>query len=446
MPDADPCQLAPGSLKRAAGILLFLLWFATGATLLPLYPFLALSLGDGGLGLGPFPFFLAGAGYAFGAIVATPFVRIVETRTDRPAIVLAALCLALAVLTASFSVVIASMADEARRELLQGSPSLLGPDQLHAAVKVGGFLAVITLLNTSAIAIGSSIIVAGLKEAFCRSRIWGTLGFMAACLAVGLCVPLISPYLMASAAYLILAVYCLNAPFGGGSPSTTRGGRADRRRSADFGSALIRIWPELLVVVMGAGILPRLYDLHASRFLKEIGLGAPIAILSIGLVAEVSILWSLPALLDRGGHRFACLLCPLGWGLVFVGFMVSGRFGSPLPAVVGLPAMGFNCALLTVCSVIADRRVKASARATAQGLIVSAQAVGILCGSLVSWLLAASCDDAGRMGWGTFWALAAAAAAGATLVAVLLPNGPEPPVPAPDGLPIAKMSNIIELG
>jgi Nucleoside H+ symporter len=405
--------------NRIIVVLLFLLYFGPGSVNVAIYPILSLTVDQGGIGLDPIEVTFISTGSAAAAAGSIVLIRWLEKWEIPRGTLLSGVILLGAMLTAMLAARIDCLFDGVAQGT--GLDSLALGVRIRAVLEIGILVACWTLCNTVATAMAIAAILAHLNERvdlFCVLRASGTLGFLCACVVSGSVVRPLSadPFRVATLDYLILSLFCLLglAPISPPARSGARGA-ADR---AGLGGVARQAGLGLVSLIFLCGALARIHDTHSTTFFNQLGtLRYPMAVLAIGLGAEILILLVMKSVRRRGFQGCFLWLGPLGWLVLYSSCLSSFLIGSAFPVMIGIIGMGFNCATATAFSLLIDTRVDPSRRETAQSLILSAQGFGTIAGSVIAGVVAWSFERDGAILWDRFWGVAIIFAACTTLLA-----------------------------
>lgn len=267
----------------------------------------------------------------------------------------------------------------------------------------------------------------GAPELFPVVRAIGTLGWMAAGVAVGFLWPrvtgqsiegAITPVYLAFGAHLLLAAYCFSLPH------TPALGRAlGGWRAVAGGQALWSNRPFLvfLGVSMLAAASTQFYDRFSNVFLNQVGVEHAAAKLTLGQLMEVGCMMAMPFLVLRFRVRTLFLCGVAAWAVRF-GLLAASGDGHPWSIYPAILVHGFCYTLVYMLGQLyADRLADNERRGAAQGLhSLATGGFGHLVGALAaSWAQATYLTPPGvepTYRWGLFWGFALALSLAATLL------------------------------
>lgn len=229
---------------------------------------------------------------------------------------------------------------------------------------------------------------------FARIRVWGTVGWIAAGLAISFVFGWDSPaaisggslkntFLMCGAASFLLGVYSLTLP-------TTPPGadRAANVRWRDLlGLQALRLLKEknfLVFFLASVSICVPLafYYQHANQFLTEIHVANPTGKQTLGQMSEVLFMLMIPVFLQRFGMKTTLLVGMLSWAVRYVMFALGNAGGGAWLLIVGIALHGVCYDFFFVSGqIFIDSKAGKDVKSAAQGLITLATyGVGMLAG------------------------------------------------------------------
>ena len=265
---------------------------------------------------------------------------------------------------------------------------------------------------------------------FGNIRVWGTIGWIVAGLAIsyafswdsaaGMSAGLLkNTFLMAAAASLVLGVYSFTLPR---TPPQRGGGASTGLRETLGLDALALLRDRNFLVFFVASILICIplafYYQHANQFLTEIRVENAAGKQTLGQVSEVLFMLLVPLFLKRFGIKLTLLIGMVAWAVRYVAFAYGNAGGLVWLLIVGIALHGMCYDFFFVSGqVFTDSKAGARYKSAAQGLITLATyGVGMLIGFWIAGqLTAAFAVDAGH-DWRSIWVYPAVFAA---LVAVL---------------------------
>jgi nucleoside transporter len=265
-------------------------------------------------------------------------------------------------------------------------------------------------------------------------RVWGTVGWIVAGLAISLVFDwdsqeaaaqgaLRNTFLLGSVMSLLLGLYSLTLP---ATPPTAAGPGGFSLRRALGLDALSLLRDRNFVVFFVASVLICIplafYYQNASPFLTEIGTTNATAKLSIGQMSEVAFMLLLPVFLLRFGIKMTLLLGMLAWAVRYVAFAFGGEANISALLLFGIALHGICYDFFFVSGQIyTDSKAGEQYRSAAQGMITLATyGVGMLVGFSAAGARADRFNVDGQHDWFQIWLFPALFAAGVMVVFALL--------------------------
>jgi nucleoside transporter len=229
---------------------------------------------------------------------------------------------------------------------------------------------------------------------FARIRVWGTVGWIAAGLAISFVFAWDSPeamsggslkntFLMCAAASFLLGIYSLTLP------STPPGvDRAAKIHMGDFlGLQALKLLKEknfLVFFLASVSICVPLafYYQHANQFLTEIHVANPTGKQTLGQMSEVLFMLMIPVFLQRFGMKTTLLVGMLSWAVRYLMFAFGDAGGGAWLLIVGIALHGVCYDFFFVSGqIFIDSKAGKDVKSAAQGLITLATyGVGMLAG------------------------------------------------------------------
>ena len=237
---------------------------------------------------------------------------------------------------------------------------------------------------------------------FARTRMFGTVGWVAVGLVMGAIVRPISaePFLLASLAMLLVGVYGFTLPR---TPPKGKG----KSLGEAFGLPAFKLFRDRsFVVFIGVALLTaqmnQFYGVYGHRYLTDLGLPKPERWMTIGQILEIGCMFALP-LLDPKRNMKWLMLVGVGASALRAGAMIGGKMSIVL--AVGVPMHGLSFALyFVVAATFIDREAPPTLRASAQAI---AAFVSSGLGPWTGNLMASTVVDHYRTGrtidWSSVW-------------------------------------------
>lgn len=233
---------------------------------------------------------------------------------------------------------------------------------------------------------------------FAGIRVWGTIGWIVAGVAISMAFAwdsaqtvaaggLRNTFLMSSIASLVLGIYSFTLPQT--PPSKAADGRSDLRQLLGL-DALALLKDRSYLVFFIASILICIplafYYQNANPFMSEIGVTNPTAKMAIGQVSEVLFMLLLPLFISRFGIKIALLVGMLAWALRYALFAYGHDDSQAFMLLLGIALHGVCYDFFFVSGQIyTDAKAPAQCRSSAQGLITLATyGLGMLIGFWVA--------------------------------------------------------------
>jgi nucleoside transporter len=257
---------------------------------------------------------------------------------------------------------------------------------------------------------------------FARIRVWGTVGWICAGLAISLLFSwdsraaveqglLKNTFLMASVASLVLAMFSMMLP---PTPPIVR-----EQKRGDVGAVLgldaVGLLKDknfaLFFLISVLICIPlAFYYQYASPFLLEIGVENATGKMTIGQMSEVIFMLLLPMFLARYGIKMTLLIGMLAWVLRYLLFAFGSPDGFALALVLGIALHGVCYDFFFVAGQIyADSKAGEAHRSSIQGLITLATyGAGMLIGFSTAGYIADLHVDQGVDRWESIWTFPAA--------------------------------------
>jgi nucleoside transporter len=261
---------------------------------------------------------------------------------------------------------------------------------------------------------------------FGRVRMWGTVGWIAAGLAVGplMLPPSPKPLYLAAAGVFVLGLYALTLPHtppkGRSSPISEVIGLPALTL---FGRFSFCVFAACLFVVT---VMQQWYGVYAPPYLFDMHVRPAPVWMTIAQVVEVCCLLFIPSLRERIGLKGVMLLGLAAWVIRNAAFVWGGWWAVVL---VGLPLHGASYTFFTIVGALyIDRLAPPHLRAGAQGLITLVSlGPGMMLGNWLASKTVERCRDAGgATDWPEVWTvplLGCVAALVAFAVLFRAPNG-----------------------
>jgi nucleoside transporter len=257
---------------------------------------------------------------------------------------------------------------------------------------------------------------------FAAIRMWGTIGWIVAGLAISYAFSwdsagalaagkLQNTFLMCSAASFLLGIYSLTLP---ATPPRGKSGEGNVWREILGLDALGMLKDPNFLVFFAASILLCIplafYYQNANQFLTEIHVANATGKQTIGQMSEVLCMLAIPFLLSRFGIKGTLLVGMLAWAVRYALFALGNSGDLAWMLLIGIALHGVCYDFFFVSGQIyTDARAGIRHKSAAQGLITLAT-YGL--GMLVGFRAAGSITDAhlhsGQHDWRSIWLIPAA--------------------------------------
>ncbi len=405
---APPPPAVPPFARARLGGMMFLLFFGFGSWG-PTFPTYQMAAPPAGLGFATPQVGWVSSTFALGGLAAPLLVGLLADRLFRAERVLACSAFAAAGLIAAAGLWCDGSTLGFALQHKSGGPddaedvrrlaAAFGP--LFCVMLAAGFSLQLGLTLTTVIALRNL----PNPGDFGRTRLWGTVGWIAAGNAVGVALVGVStqPLYLGATAFALLGLYALTLP---ATPPAARNDPTAagwRGVAQKFGLPALRLFRRRsFAVYVGVTFvavgLNQFYAVYAHRFLTDHGIVPAEQALTLGQVCEVGCLFLIPLLHPR---RHLKLLLLVGLGGWVVRAACLGFGDDALIRYVGVPMHGWSFAFFQVVgTVYLDREAPPHLRASAQGVLTFVSG-GLA--NLVGNLVAGAVIDAHRTGPMTDW-------------------------------------------
>jgi nucleoside transporter len=305
--------------------------------------------------------------------------------------------------------------------------STLGADA--GVIFMGTLGALLAYMPT--IALSNSVAINALTDTekqFPAIRVFGTIGWIAAGLIVGIVLPgeaerTALPLQLAAAASVAYGFYSFTLP---ATPPQARQGSVslgsllglDAIRTSDRSFWILILCSMLMMIPFS------FYNVYANPFLDDIGVTNPAATQTIGQVSEVGFLLLLPLFFRWVGIKGVLFIGMAAWAVRYVifanGFTAQGPIEPLIYLGLGLHGVGFDFVFVAATIWIGER-FPADARSRAQSfLALMTWGVGYLIGSNIANAVQVGTGAGSAPHWQTFWLLPAGFAGVTALIFLLL--------------------------
>lgn len=382
-------------MRLRLSVLMFLEFFIWGGWFVTLGSYLAQSLSASGVQIGA-----AYSTQSWGAIIAPFIVGLIADRYFNAERVLAILHLA-------------------------GGALLLWLAQVTAFTSFLPVLFAYMTLYMPTLALVNSISFRQLQDParqFGAVRVWGTIGWIVAGLAISYLFAWDSPasvargalrntFMMCGIASVLLGLYSFTLPK---TPPTAGGGARKQLRGILGADALGLLAKRNFLYFFLASILICIplafYYQHANQFLTELKVTNPTGKQTLGQMSEVLFMLALPVFLGRFGIKRTLLAGMLAWALRYVLFAFgnAGPLVSLLLIGIGLHGVCYDFFFVSG-QIYIDSKAGPAVKSAAQGLITLATyGVGMLIGFAVAGWITDLYALPGAHDWSQIWLYPAA--------------------------------------
>ncbi|SDL94032.1 nucleoside transporter [Modicisalibacter muralis] len=275
---------------------------------------------------------------------------------------------------------------------------------------------------------------------FARIRVWGTIGWIVAGLAISFAFSWDSPqaigagllrntFLMCAFASLILGIYSFTLP--GTPPKAGTGGSSTLKSLVGF-DALTLLKDRNYAIFFIASILICIplafYYQNANPFLVEIGVANPTGKMTLGQVSEVLFMLLLPVFIHRFGIKKTLLVGMFAWALRYVLFAYGNSGDLVFMLLTGIALHGICYDFFFVSGQIyTDAKAGERFKSSAQGMITLATyGVGMLIGFWVAGHITEYFARADGHAWQSIWLFPALFALGVFVLFLLTFKGKRP--------------------
>jgi nucleoside transporter len=409
------------SLRLRLSVMMFLEYFIWGAWGVVIFTFMLKAPADGGLG---FPGDLVGwidSTLAIGAMISPLFLGLFADRLFATQKLLAVLHIAGAVLLA-WAGYHCHHSVAALQAATPGDAAAVTAFRPFFWIMLGYALCYMPTLTLT-----NSLSFRNLSDPdryFGSIRVWGTVGWIAAGLLVGLCLKAVSaqPLFLAAGASLALGVFCVflpHTPPAGGSKTLGDALGLPALAMVKNPSFLVFVICSLLI-----SVVLKFYYQQGNPFLTDLGVGGSAAVQTIGQVSEIFFMLLIPVGLRRLGTKGMLVAGMLAWCLRYAIFATQN-----VPAVVGigLPLHGICYDFFFVVSYLyVDRQAPSHLRASAQGMITFITlGVGMFIGALFAGAVLERFTTGTEKAWTPIWLIPLAGSAVATAIFWVLFREPD---------------------
>lgn len=273
------------------------------------------------------------------------------------------------------------------------------------------------------------------EKDFPAIRVWGTIGWIAAGLAISYIFHWDSPegiaqgllrntFLMASVAAAILGLLSFTLP---PTPPKTSGEKVSISQVLGL-DALKLLKDKNFLVFFLASILICIplafYYQNASSFLADIKIDNPTGKMTIGQISEAGFILALPIFFKKFGFKWTILVGMLAWAVRYAMFAYGNASDLSFMLIIGIALHGVCYDFFFVSGQIyTDSKAGSAYKSAAQGMITLATyGVGMLIGFYVAGIISDAYNAGGVHDWKMIWLIPAGIATAVLVLFVLFFN------------------------
>ncbi|MEQ7871657.1 nucleoside permease [Chromohalobacter salexigens] len=376
-------------LRTRLGIMMFLQFFIWGGWFVTLGTFLSQNLNASGSQIG-----MAFSTQSWGAIIAPFIIGLIADRYFNAERILGVLHLA-------------------------GAALMFGLYRAQDFTTFYPLVLVYMILYMPTLALVNSVSFRQMRDPsqeFAKIRVWGTIGWILAGLAISYLFSwdgaeaiasgaLRNTFLMCAIASLALGLYCFSLPATPPKANNRKGGLKEilgldaLKLLNDRNYAIFFVASVLICIPLA------FYYQNANPFLAEIGVANPTGKMTLGQVSEVLFMLLLPVFIHRFGIKITLIVGMLAWALRYALFAVGDAGEGVYLLLIGIALHGVCYDFFFVSGQIyTDARAGERFQSAAQGMITLATyGVGMLIGFWVAGLVTDHYATAGGHDWQGIW-------------------------------------------
>lgn len=422
----------PALVRTRLSAMMLLFYGSLGAWAVTIATYLKKPAAEGGLNFDSHQVGLIFSTFAIGGILANPLVGLLADRLFRADRLFAVMCVCCGLFLLG-----AWQWCELREPVL----AVAGPEGLKAETDVTFYGLFVVMMAYSlclqvAIPLVAVISLRNLPDPsrqFSRTRLWGTVGWIAVGLLMGFVIAPVSsqPFLMAAVLAVAVGVYGLTLP-----PTPPKG--HGKTLGEAFGLPALGLFKRrsfgvYLAVGLSLSVMNQFYGTHGHAYLTATGWAGAERWMVIGQVVEVGCMFVIPLLDPKRSMKWLMLAGAVGG--VVRGLTMA--WGNPWAVMaVGVPMHGWQFAFyfITATSFV-DRLAPPHLRASAQAIAAFVGGgVGPLVGNFLAAQVMNECRTPHGTDWGAFWLVPAVGCGLAAVAFALLFRTPSD-TPAPVVVP-----------
>jgi nucleoside transporter len=448
----------PRLVRTRLAVVMFTFYFSLGAWVVTLSTFLMSAPIKGGLNFTTGEVGLIYSAFAFGGMLAPLVIGVLTDRLFRAERVMGSCCIVGGVLLfaaggwcdENFTLMDKAYRTSAAAQHVDGRPALeqlqrlethqtspedAGPLREHVRVALDrvnddpavrrvasnafgplfGLMLIYCIFMQLALTLTTVVTLRNLADPthdFGRVRLFGTIGWVAAGIAVEACFrpATTDVFYVASAASFLSGFYAFTLP-------ATRPKGTGRSLAEAFGLPALKLFKDrsfvvFVVIAFLTTTLNQFYVVYAHRFLSDLGVPRPAAVMTVAQFCEMGCMFALPFL---GPKKRMKMVMAIGLGGYALRGAVLATGWVPGVLALGVPMHGWGyCFFFLVAAMYLDREAPPHLRASAQGIITFVSGgIGVWTGNM----LAGSVVEHHRLGtvidWTDIWLFQCA---GATLL------------------------------
>jgi MFS family permease len=391
----------PRYVRTRLSALMFLFYGSLGAWAVTIATYLRKPGTEGGLGFDSHQVAWIFSTYAIGGVLANPLVGLLADRLFRAERLFAAACSLCGVFLLA-----AAWWCQRCEPLVAGA----GPDRLPG-VTAGAFAGLFAIMLAYSLCLQVALPLCSVlalrnltdpTRQFSHTRLWGTVGWVAVGLLMGLVIAPVSnqPFLLAGGLAAAVGVYALTLP---PTPPWGHG----RSLGEAFGLPALGLFRHRSFVAFVLGglvlsVMNQFYGTHGHSYLTAAGWEHAERWMVIGQVVEVGCMFAIPLLDPKRRMKWLMLAGAVG-GAVRGAALAWGP--AWVQMAVGVPMHGWQFAFYFVTAItFVDRLAPPHLRASAQAIAAFVGGgVGPLLGNALAAEVLERCHTAAGTDWTTFW-------------------------------------------
>lgn len=418
----------PAFVRTRLSAMMFLFYGSLGAWAVTIATYLKKPSAEGGLNFDSHQVGWIFSTFAIGGVLANPLVGLLADRLFRADRLFSVMCGACGLF------LVGAWQWCVYREPIGADAS---PDELKAATDTtfAGLFAIMmaySLCLQVAVPLVSVLSLRNLPDPtrqFSRTRLWGTIGWIAVGLLMGCIIAPVSnqPFLLAGVMAVVVGAYGMTLP-----PTPPRG--LGKSLGEAFGLPALglfrhRSFAVYILVGLTLSVMNQFYGTHGHSYLSSTGWVGAEKWMVIGQVVEVACMFTIPLLDPKRSMKWLMLAGAVGGAVRGIALAT----GHPLAVMaVGVPMHGWQFAFYFVtATTFVDRLAPPHLRASAQAIAAFVGGgVGPLLGNALAAEVLVWCKTPEGTDWSIFWLWPmCGCAVAATGFAVLFRTPVDSPIP-----------------